>query len=119
MNCPLVYYPLRIWALRYRPFLMGGDVNRPMATTVIATGPYALGLGYSGYLVASPSGKTHVAEATSGALIGPSLAEVREDVRTGDPALMVQQVQTAQGEAVRAENVSPQEFWETFQKGKG
>ena len=86
---------VKIWTRAYRPFIMGGNVHAPIGCEVDASGPYALGAGYMGYLVVSPTGRTFVAEKTSGALVGPSLQEVRADVAAASWRVMEKQVDEA------------------------
>lgn len=101
----------KIYTLSYQPFVMGGDVWQPIAATVEVDGPYEIGGGYKAYVAEAPNGKIFVAEEQSGALIGPSLEEVREDVRTGDIDIMKQQVADAIVQSKNAEIIEEEEFW--------
>jgi hypothetical protein len=103
---------ITVWVPGHRPFLMGGDVHALLKAEVEADGPHDLGKGYSGYVVTTPSGKTHVAEATTGALIGPSLRDVRADIRAGKPAVMKQQIAEARVQLSQAVTVPLAEFWQ-------
>lgn len=103
---------VKVFTRDYRPFILGGDVHQPMAAEIAASGPYALGKGFSGYLIKSPKGKTFIAEATTGALVGPTLEEVRADIKAGKKSVMTKQVEQARELAARARTVSANEFWE-------
>ena len=74
-----------------------------------------LGGGYQGYEITSPKGKTFVAEATSGGLVGDTLREVRSDIqasiREGRSDVMAQQVADAIREAKTAQTLSVEDFW--------
>lgn len=100
-----------IWTWGYRPFIMGGDVNYVLACKVPCTGPFKVGRGYEVYVATAPNGTTFVAEAQSGAIVGGSLEQVREDIRTGDPKMMQKQVTEALESAKKAEIKSPDFFW--------
>lgn len=102
---------IRIWTRAYQPMRMGGDVHAPVATTVEALGPFDLGRGLEGYLATDPQGRTAVAEAETGALIGPTIEAVAEDVSTADPKIVDDQMAWARNMAARAEDVPPEEFW--------
>jgi len=102
---------IKIYTLRYTPFVMGGKIWQPVTTEVEADGPHELGSGYNGFLVTSPTGKTFVVEATSGALVGPDLKTVKEDIRIGDPNMMKQQVAEGKIKCNQARWLDPDEFW--------
>ena len=102
---------IAIWKWGYFPFTLGGKVHRPIKCTVEASGPIDLEGGYSGHVVVAPNGKTYVAEASSGGLVGPSVEEVREDIRSGDPDTIRQQVEDAKAKLAEAQEVTPGRFW--------
>ena len=102
---------IRIWTEAYRPFTMGGDVRRPVATEVVASGLLNLGGGYKGYVVKAPNGETRVVEATSGAIVGLTLAEVMDDIREASPEVMRTQIANARERAKKADTVDEAEFW--------
>jgi hypothetical protein len=106
-----------VWTMGYRPFVMGGSVHYPMGTRVPCSGPFDLGRGYSGYLATAPNGRTFVAEATTGALVGPTIEAVRKDIETGDPKLMVAQVAKATETVKKVEETTPKEFWAALKCG--
>jgi hypothetical protein len=103
---------MKIWTRAYHPFIMGGDVNAPSACEVEVSGPYDIGRGMQAYLAVSPNGKTFVAESVTGAIVGPTLDQVREDVRTADPEIIEQQMEYALKEVKKAYTLSQQEFWQ-------
>jgi hypothetical protein len=90
---------------------MGGDVHCPMACIIEVAGPYDIGKGQAGYLVVAPNGQTFVAEGETGALVGPTMEEVREDIRVGDQSVIDEQMEYARRESKKAEVVTVDEFW--------
>lgn len=92
----------RLWTYGHRPFMMGGSVNYVLACDVECTGPHKLGKGYEGYLATAPNGKTFVGEATTGAIVGDTLENVRADIESAKPAVMRKQVKNAADEVKRA-----------------
>lgn len=104
----------RIWTRGHRPFVMGGLVHYVMAADVECRGPYALGQGYKGYLSTAPNGATFVSEASSGAIVGSTLKEVRADIDQGSPSVMRKQVEHAREDAKNAEVVAVEFFWKAM-----
>ena len=103
---------MKVWTLGYNPFVMGGSVWQPIATEVEPdSGPYSLGKGLSGYLIISPTGKVFIADAETGAFVGPSLAQVRQDIAEGDETVIRQQLDKARTDAGRAEMLTLEQFW--------
>ena len=101
-----------IWTTGFRPFIMGGNVNAPLAAKVEVGKPVKLSKDISVFVVKSPlTGETHVADADSGALVGTSLKSVREDVRTGDKKVMKKQIAEAKEQFKKAVMLEPEEFW--------
>jgi len=107
---------LTIWTEAYRPFIMGGDVNAPIATEVEVDEPVDVGHGIQVYEITSPSGQTHIAEATTGAFVGTSLKQVKADVLMGDPKVMKKQIKDAMERFKRADHLSPEKFWSMFRE---
>ncbi len=105
---------ITIWTRAYRPFIMGGDVNQPVCCDVQAEGPFRIGKGYQAYVVTKPSGAQTVAEATTGALIGPSLASVRSDMKTAKLSVVRDQVAGAAVEGRSAVKLPAAQFWKMF-----
>jgi hypothetical protein len=102
---------MKIWTMGYFPFTLGGDVHRPICCDVEVSGPHDLGFGYQGYVATSPNGRTFVAESETGAIVGPSLSDVINDISQGDPSIMRKQIEKAHETAKRAEELSPDRFW--------
>lgn len=103
---------LTIWKRGYSPFMLGGEVNRPIKTTVDVVGdPIKVGKGFEVYEVKSPDGRTFIAEATSGGIVGDALEQVMEDIEAGDPEFMRKQVKEAFLERERARPVTVEEFF--------
>lgn len=100
-----------IYTLEYCPFVMGGSVWQPVKTEWTVEGSFALERGYKGYLAIAPNGTTYVIEGKSGALIGPSIEEVKKDVKSGNPEVMKEQIANALKEVANARIVEPDEFW--------
>jgi hypothetical protein len=111
--------PFTIWTAAYSPFIMGGDVNAPMGTTVYVGEREDLGKGFFGHVVSSPlTGATYVVEATTGAIIGENLADVREDIEVGERDVMVKQVADAKTLVSRVRMREPDEFWKAMAKAR-
>lgn len=106
---------IRIWTQCHRPFMMGGDVHRPIATVVNAEGPFDLGKGFKGYLITNPKGNVSVVEAESGGIVADSLDAARKDIADcADLTAMKKQVAEATERGKYAENMTPAEFWGLF-----
>lgn len=106
-----------IWTQAYRPFRMGGDVNQPIGVDVEVTEPIDVGCGMSVYAVVAPDGRMAIAEATSGAIVGQSLAQVRQDVAAGDPEVMAEQVASAHAMLTHVGVLDPEEFFDAWRTG--
>jgi len=102
---------MKVFTLGYFPFVMGGDVWQPICIDVEVDGPHDIGNGYQGYVVTAPNGKTFVAEATSGAFVGPDLKTVKEDISLGEKKMMAKQVADAVEQSKKAKELTPDEFW--------
>jgi hypothetical protein len=104
---------LRIWPEAYRPFIMGGDVNGPIATTVEIGHLHIVEAAPDIRIVelTSPYGTHHVAEVTSGALVGTSMNRVMQDIAAAPADVMAQRIADAKVRALKADTVSPAVFW--------
>jgi hypothetical protein len=104
---------LRIWTEAYRPFIMGGDVYRPVATEVEIGHLHIVEAAPDIRIVelTSPYGTQHIAEVTSGALVGNSMNSVLQDIAVAEPAMMARQIADAKVRGRRADNVEPDVFW--------
>lgn len=78
---------------------------------VKCTGPHKLGKGYEGYVATAPNGKTFVAEASTGAIVGDTLENVRADIRIAEASVMREQIRNAEQEAKKAEVADAAFFW--------
>jgi hypothetical protein len=106
----------KVWITNYRPFIMGGDVHAPIMCEIEVVGEYDLGKGYKGWLFASPSGKTFVSETETGAIVGSTIDEVKQDIVEADEEVMKNQIQEARKLVKRAYMASEEEFWRRLEK---
>ena len=109
---------IKVWTKDYRPFIMGGDCHQPMACEVKATGPFPLGKGYKGYLIFSPRGKTFVVESKTGALVGSTIDEVKNDIKNAKPEFIKNQIKEAVIQSKKARKVEESYFWEKLEGTK-
>ena len=109
-------YEMRIWTEAYRPFLFGGDVNGPVATEVEATLPLHAGKGVDVCVIHSPYGTTHIAEMSTGALVGTDLVQVRSDIAAADKTVLLGQIDAALRRAKKARQIPAREFWNMIAK---
>jgi hypothetical protein len=107
---------LVVWTKAYRPFIMGGDVNAPIACKVTVDGPHDLGNGVKVCLGVKPSGATFVAELSTGAIVGKSFQEVQNDMQESDPEAVRQQLAEAKERMKCCARLRPEEFWKLFDK---
>jgi len=103
---------MKIWTEAYQPFIIGGDCNTPIICDIPVAGPFDLGSGYQGYLAVSPSGKTFVAESITGAIVGPTIDEVRKDIEEADKTVMEEQIAFAKKRVSKAVEVTQDRFWQ-------
>lgn len=104
-----------IWTRGYSPFIMGGDVNAPVGCDMECT-PVKLGRGFNGLTVDTPKGNLIVAEMETGAIVGNSLEQVKEDIQHGNMDIMLQQIQDAKLLLPKARHISAEEFWSRYHK---
>lgn len=107
---------MTIWTIGNRPFVMGGSVEYPMGTKTKCVGAYHVGKGYNVFIANGPAGQVAVVESKSGAVVGSSIDQVRQDVATGDPALMKQQVRAALEQVNKVELIPESEWWQARSK---
>jgi hypothetical protein len=108
---------LIVWTEGYNPWIMGGDCHAPIGTSVAVGERFDLGGGYEGYLIANPTtGETFVAEAKTGAFVGPSLASVRKDIEAAAPAVMREQIKAAADRMLKMQILPSDDFWGRFRK---
>jgi hypothetical protein len=110
---------LKIYTMFYFPFVMGGNVWQSRACEVEVDELHELGGGYQGYLVTSPNGHYVVAEATTGAMVGPNLEEVRKDIAEADPDVMAKQMAQAKSDSTGVQELEPEKFWHEWEKSMG
>jgi len=104
-----------IWTAAYRPFIMGGNVNAPIATTYDVVGePIDLGKGIKVWVIVSPKGTIHIADAETGAFVGDNLDQVKTDVAEADEEVMKQQLVDAKVKLKGATHLPPDKFWGRF-----
>lgn len=108
-----------IWTEGYRPFIMGGDVNAPLGVEVEAGEPIDVGHGVHVHEIKFSDGRTAIAEATTGAIVGTELQTVRDDVAAADPDFMRQQVQEAGQRVPRVQRLPESEFLQVWKAGRG
>lgn len=92
--------------------LEGSDPHNPLflSCDLPADGPHPVGNGFHCHLITIPSGRTFVAESTSGAIISDSLESVRREVSTGDTGDFTQQIRDGIRWAALAKPISQDEF---------
>ena len=105
---------LPVWTKAYRPFMLGGNVNAPIATEVEVGEATELAPGISVHVVVSPTGTAHVAEATTGAFVGTDIEQVRKDVQDADPEIIKDQLKKAKAELDGVDHLDPAVFWGLF-----
>lgn len=116
-----------IWTTNYSPFRLGPPEGI-IYTEVECSGPYELGLGFFGILAVDPkTGRTYVAEKTSGAIVGNSISQCKDDIRSAEPPdgmtvqdFIKEQINraNAQWKRLPKERLSPEEFFARMEKAK-
>ena len=110
-----VLQPMKIWTIRHNPWVMGGRVDSPIATTVVPTsGPHAMPFDNTVYVVTNPAGGVHIIEASTGGMVGTSLDEVRQGLEQSNAAEISEQLEEAAVVAASAKVLTPDEFWDLF-----
>jgi len=109
-----------VWTRAYRPFMMGGDVHAPIGIDLNPGERQDLGKGFYGYVIVSPvTSKIHIAEEQSGAFIGSSLKQVRNDIEScEDIEFMKQQVKDAIKTREKVDILNKDKFWELVSRAK-
>lgn len=106
---------ITVFSRAYRPVTFNGKTYFLIKAKVDAKGPYNIGNGFEGYIVTNGKIK-FIAEATTGAAIGKTLKEVREDIKNGDMKLMKEQIKEAKKSLKEAKSVSVKKFWEDWKE---
>lgn len=109
---------LTVWTRAYRPFLMGGNVHTPVATELEVDDPVDLGNGIQGHLLTSPGGTTIVAEASTGAFVGPDIETVKKNIADANEEVITRQLDAAKKLFETADHVTEEEFWQLYDKNK-
>jgi hypothetical protein len=107
-----------VYTQRYRPFVFGPPVDFIKCNVEVHLGSFDVGSGYRAYIVVAPNGKVFIAEAETGAFIGPSIEQVKEDIKIGDPEEMKKQIETARKQLKQAVRLEPEEFWKWLKCNK-
>lgn len=105
---------IKIWTLYYSPFVMGGDVNQPIATEVVPTERHQIKQNLHVYVVKSPTGKTHVVDGITGGMIATSMEELWGLIEGCTEEQLVTQCKSQQSKADSAKMLTPSEFWSRF-----
>ena len=103
-----------IWTAAYTPFMMGGDVHSPISTEIEIGESFDIGKEMRAYLVVSPSGKTHIAEAETGGFVGTDIEQVKKDVKNAKQEVVEEQIEWAKKEVKKAIRLDNEEFWARF-----
>jgi hypothetical protein len=107
-----------VYTQRYRPFVFGSPIDFIKCNVEVHLGPFDVGAGYQAFIIVAPNGKVFIAEAETGAFIGPSIEHVKEDIKTGDPEEMKRQIETARKQVQQAVLLEPEEFWKWLKCNK-
>lgn len=102
-----------VWTRGYNPFQMGGDVNAPIGTMLMCL-PVSLGRGFKGLVATTPKGNVVVAEFETGAIVGRSVEQVKQDIREGQMKDMLQQIVDAKALLPRVRRMNAEEFWARY-----
>ena len=103
-----------IWTLQRNPFAFGIR-DEPVGVEVEGI-KVDLGKGFTGIIAMSPSGRTVVAEFTSGAIVGHTVEEVRNDILIGVTRIMEQQVAQAMLTARSVKTLPANKFWTRYER---
>lgn len=109
-----------IWTEGYRPWIMGGDVNAPLGVEVdvSALSPIDLGRGVQVYEIKFPNDSVAIVEASSGAIVGSQLEQVREDMASAELEVVQQQINQARVRAARVNALPQDQFLQLWKAGK-
>lgn len=111
----------KIYTYKYEPFMMGGNLHRPIATEVEDYEVINFGKGYTALLVKNPvKEKWHICLDGCGAMIGTDedketlVARVTEDIAGGDEEIMKDQIAQGMSELKNAEVIDNDRFFGMF-----
>ena len=105
-----------IWTTRNNPFSLGKKIDY-VGCVLNCKGPFDLGKGYKGWVAIAPNGKKFVAEHETGAIIGNSLKQVKDDIAAGDEEVIREQMVEALKNLQRVQIVSTDQFWSGLRCG--
>ncbi len=107
---------LLCWTQGYRPFICGGNVNAPIGAEFEVGELHDIGRGYKAYLIpaGAPGKPDLVAESTTGAVVGNSLKEVREDISKAKLSVMRKQIAQAKLQMKEVHPLTPDELWQAL-----
>ena len=103
--------PIRIYTEYYRPFGMGGDLNRPIATVVKLNELIECNKGITIGRVTSPLGRHYFVDPISGGIVGDNLRTVKSDIAKGDIKVIKKQISDAKKRREKAQLLTNEEFW--------
>ena len=106
--------PLRIWSQGFRPFIMGGDVHRPMACEITSYSESFLLAKVSIRAAIRPDGVMVFLE-PGGGIVGDQIAVLRRDLMKCSPKLAKEQMERSKKLNDYALLMPEEEFW----KGMG
>ena len=67
--------------------------------------------GHKAYLGLNPDGDQFAVEAKTGAIIGDSIDQVREDVASADESIMDEQIEIAKKDREKVDIIDAEQFW--------
>lgn len=112
---------MKIYTHKYEPFMMGGNLRRPIATEIEDYEKVNLGKGYFGILIKNPEQeKWHMCLEGCGAMIGTDddkqtlVTNIITDMATGDEEVMKEQFAKALNELKNAEVMENERFFRMF-----
>ena len=100
-----------MWTEATRPWRMGGDVHQPVGVDVHVNTPIDVGYGISVYVVVVPDGRIAIVESQSGAIVGGSLKQVKQDIAKGAHNAMSRQIRRARKRREQVDVLNPDEFY--------
>lgn len=102
---------IRAWTRAYRPFIMGGNVNAPIACKLECTAALSVVDGVYVHAVISPKGTPFFVESRSGGIVGSDLDAIRKDAETVSVDELLLQIEEQRQYGLTAAEVNESEFW--------
>lgn len=103
-----------IWTMLYNPFVMGGDVNTPIATEIGYQEEKDIGKGLKAFSFYTPKGVLRIAESATGAIVGDSFESVKADIKSSSIRIIRKQIKLAKVQASNAHKLSKEEFFKLY-----